>query len=32
MLKQGDGAAVEDETKLTIKGVEEAEILLFDLA
>ena len=32
VLKQGDGAAVEEESKLTIKGVEEAEILLFDLA
>jgi len=32
VLKQGDGAAVENESKLTIKGVEEAEILLFDLA
>jgi redox-sensitive bicupin YhaK (pirin superfamily) len=31
-LQQGDGAAVEEESKLTIKGVEEAEILLFDLA
>ena len=31
-LKQGDGAAVSDEAKLTIKGTEEAEILLFDLA
>jgi redox-sensitive bicupin YhaK (pirin superfamily) len=32
LLKQGDGAAVEQESKLTIKGVEEAEVLLFDLA
>ena len=32
VLKQGDGAAVQDESKLTIKGVEEAEVLLFDLA
>jgi redox-sensitive bicupin YhaK (pirin superfamily) len=31
-LKQGDGAAVSDEQKLVIKGVEEAEVLLFDLA
>lgn len=31
-LQQGDGAAVEKESKLTIKGKEEAEILLFDLA
>ena len=31
-LKQGDGAAVSDEPKLTIKGTEDAEVLLFDLA
>ena len=31
-LHQGDGAAIENEPKLTLKGVEEAEILLFDLA
>ena len=31
-LQQGDGAAVEKESKLTIKGTEEAEILVFDLA
>lgn len=31
-LAQGDGAAVSDETKLQIRGTEEAEILLFDLA
>jgi quercetin 2,3-dioxygenase len=31
-LKQGDGAAVSDEQKLTIKGIENAEVLLFDLA
>ena len=31
-LDQGDGAAVSDETKLTIKGTKEAEVLLFDLA
>jgi len=31
-LRQGDGAAVEREPKLTIKGLEEAEVLLFDLA
>jgi len=31
-LHQGDGAAVSEEQKLTIKGTEEAEILLFDLA
>ncbi len=32
VLKQGDGAAVTDETKLTLKGIQDAEILLFDLA
>lgn len=31
-LSQGDGAAVSDEQKLTIKGTEDAEVLLFDLA
>lgn len=31
-LVQGDGAAVSDEPKLSIKGVEDAEVLLFDLA
>ncbi len=31
-LRQGDGAAIEGEPKLTIKGVEDSEILLFDLA
>ena len=31
-LKQGDGAAVSDEPELTIKGIENAEVLLFDLA
>ncbi len=31
-LTQGDGAAVSDEPKLQIKGTEDAEILLFDLA
>ena len=31
-LTQGDGAAISNEQKLTIKGVEEAEVLLFDLA
>lgn len=30
-LSQGDGAAVTEETALTIAGVEEAEVLLFDL-
>jgi redox-sensitive bicupin YhaK (pirin superfamily) len=31
-LSQGDGVAVTDESKLTIKAVENAEVLLFDLA
>jgi redox-sensitive bicupin YhaK (pirin superfamily) len=31
-LQQGDGAAVENEKSLTIKGAKEAEVLLFDLA
>ncbi len=31
-LSQGDGAAISDEKKLSIKGTEEAEVLLFDLA
>ncbi len=31
-LAQGDGAAISDEKKLTIKGTEDAEVLLFDLA
>jgi redox-sensitive bicupin YhaK (pirin superfamily) len=31
-LNQGDGAAVTDEGKLSIRGVENAEVLLFDLA
>src|SRR5271169_5625082 len=31
-LKQGDGAAVSDEAKLAIKGMGDAEVLLFDLA
>ncbi len=31
-LKQGDGAAVSDEEKLLLKGTEDAEVLLFDLA
>jgi redox-sensitive bicupin YhaK (pirin superfamily) len=31
-LAQGDGAAVSDEQKLKIKGTEDAEVLLFDLA
>jgi quercetin 2,3-dioxygenase len=31
-LNQGDGAAISDEKSLTIKGTEDAEVLLFDLA
>jgi redox-sensitive bicupin YhaK (pirin superfamily) len=31
-LNQGDGAAVSDEPKLSIKGMQDAEVLLFDLA
>jgi redox-sensitive bicupin YhaK (pirin superfamily) len=31
-LVQGDGAAVENESKLEIQGTEDSEILLFDLA
>lgn len=31
-LAQGDGAAISDEKKLSIKGAEDAEVLLFDLA
>ena len=31
-LNQGDGAAISEEKKLTIKGLEDAEVLLFDLA
>jgi redox-sensitive bicupin YhaK (pirin superfamily) len=31
-LEQGDGAAISDEKKLSIKGTEDAEVLLFDLA
>jgi redox-sensitive bicupin YhaK (pirin superfamily) len=31
-LRQGDGAAVSDEKQLTVKGTEDAEVLLFDLA
>ncbi len=31
-LKQGDGAAVSDETRLTVEGTEDSEFLLFDLA
>jgi redox-sensitive bicupin YhaK (pirin superfamily) len=31
-LRSGDGAAVSDETKLTVKATEPSELLLFDLA
>jgi quercetin 2,3-dioxygenase len=31
-LTQGDGAAISNEQKLSVKGLESAEILLFDLA
>jgi redox-sensitive bicupin YhaK (pirin superfamily) len=31
-LAQGDGAAISDEKKLSIKGTADAEVLLFDLA
>ena len=31
-LNQGDGAAITDEKQLSIKGAEDAEVLLFDLA
>jgi redox-sensitive bicupin YhaK (pirin superfamily) len=31
-LKQGDGAAISDEAKLKVKAIEQAEVLLFDLA
>ena len=31
-LNQGDGAAISDEQKLTIKGTKDSEVLLFDLA
>jgi redox-sensitive bicupin YhaK (pirin superfamily) len=31
-LEQGDGAAVSEEPKLSIKGTKDAEVLLFDLA
>jgi quercetin 2,3-dioxygenase len=31
-LDQGDGAAISDEQKLTIKGAKDSEVLLFDLA
>jgi redox-sensitive bicupin YhaK (pirin superfamily) len=31
-LAQGDGAAIRDEKKLSIKGTEDAQVLLFYLA
>jgi hypothetical protein len=31
-LNQGDGAAISQEKALTIRGAQESEILLFDLA
>lgn len=31
-LTQGDGAAISDEQKLTLKGTKDSEVLLFDLA
>jgi len=31
-LSQGDGAAISNESKLSLKGAEDAEVLLFDLA
>ena len=31
-LNQGDGAAISEETKLKIKGIDKSEVLLFDLA
>ncbi len=31
-LHQGDGASISDESALTIKGIKDAEVLLFDLA
>lgn len=30
-LNQGDGAAISDENKLSIRGIKDAEVLLFDL-
>jgi hypothetical protein len=32
VLQAGDAAAISEETSLNIKGSDEAEILLFDLA
>ncbi|MDQ5847242.1 MAG: pirin family protein, partial [Acidobacteriota bacterium] len=31
-LKQGDGAAIEDEKRIEITGSEPVEVLLFDMA
>lgn len=31
-LEQGDGAAISDESKLAVKGMQNSEVLLFDLA
>jgi redox-sensitive bicupin YhaK (pirin superfamily) len=31
-LRQGDGAAISEEKKLTIRSTQDAEVLLFDLA
>jgi len=31
-LRAGDGAAVSDESTLTVKATEPSEVLLFDLA
>jgi redox-sensitive bicupin YhaK (pirin superfamily) len=30
-LNKGDGAAISDESPITLKGIEEAEVLIFDL-
>ncbi len=30
-LHQGDGAAISDESKVSIKGVRDSEVLFFDL-
>jgi len=32
LLEEGDGAAVSDESHIDLEAVEEAEVLLFDLA
>ena len=31
-LNQGDGAAASEEEKIVVKGTDDAEVLLFDLA